>query len=350
MDSILHPLVFLNISDHYTRANINNTITPNNTLGGCLMGTRTGSKTEIFTSFELKIEDNKVDSGLLLEREEQIRTCYKEYSLLGWYFVAKQPTDATLAIHKSLCDITKRELLCLMFDQEQTREEKQFTLYQVINDEFHPLSYATESLDAERVAIEAITHNYTDTDQKPAVLFHQHIDSLKSVLQILREHLGVIRKFLVQEKEKIGKPGETPNFEILRQVGGIIKSVPTSFDMGKEIIQTPPPSSSSCSSFTSPILSQLSDSSMSQAFLSEYTESAVIIALARLYPLLSSFKKDTADYQRFEEKRMRMRQTMDDHPPMHSFFDGFSFFRSTRRGRSFNRHGPSFNRFPNFFF
>ena len=66
LDVSLHPLVIVNISDHYTRSKVRNN---EERVFGCLMGKQEGRKVEIFNSFELVCEDSsKFDLQFLEER------------------------------------------------------------------------------------------------------------------------------------------------------------------------------------------------------------------------------------------------------------------------------------------
>ena len=111
------------------------------------------------------------------------------------------------------------------------------------------------------------------------------------------------------------------NYEILRQISGLIKSVPRSFDFRKALVSAPPtaPTTSTTSSsssepqvaeLSSPILSELAQSKLSQAYLSEYTEAAIIIALARMYPLLHEFQQKERAFGEVDRKCFRIRQTL----------------------------------------
>ena len=131
MESVIHPLVFLNISNHFTHASMNKQLRADTLLAGCLMGTKIGRRTELFTSFEIKIEDGRVNAPLLLQRASQLSECYSDYTVLGWYYLGSGPTAEALQIHKQISEITECTLLCLIFDEKQTQEEKQFTLYEL---------------------------------------------------------------------------------------------------------------------------------------------------------------------------------------------------------------------------
>ena len=131
MESVIHPLVFLNISNHFTHARVNKQIEPNKLLCGCLLGTRIGRRTELFTSFELKLDHDIVDRTLLLERAAQFYESYTDYTVLGWYFIGSQITPQVLTIHKQVAAITECSLVCVMFDEQQTTADKQFVLFEI---------------------------------------------------------------------------------------------------------------------------------------------------------------------------------------------------------------------------
>ena len=131
MDHVIHPLVFLNISDHFTRARINGNLTSTTILCGCLMGTQVHTKVEVFTSFECRVDDDHVNLELLSQRRDQIKECYPDYTVVGFYFVGQEVSGQALSLFHQVAKHEERKLVCLMFDEKQTREEKQFTLYDV---------------------------------------------------------------------------------------------------------------------------------------------------------------------------------------------------------------------------
>lgn len=67
LDVSLHPLVILNISDHYTRSKVR---TGQERVFGALMGQLSGRKVEIFNSFELVCEENTFDLDFLKQKTE----------------------------------------------------------------------------------------------------------------------------------------------------------------------------------------------------------------------------------------------------------------------------------------
>ena len=150
METIIHPLVFLNISDHYTRSTFtdkSSSETPEQFSAGVLMGTQIGRKSEVFTSFEVKMNDShsmtdssiaKEDSGetgpvnkqFIQQRAAQIHECYSDYTILGWYLIG-EITPTAVEIHQQISKISERSLVCLVFSPKEESEEKQFVLYEL---------------------------------------------------------------------------------------------------------------------------------------------------------------------------------------------------------------------------
>lgn len=132
MEYIIHPLVFLNISDHFTLTAANNRLKENKLILGCLMGTHVGRRTEIFTSFEILEEGGKIDGELLSRRADQIHECYQNYNVLGWYMVKANKDIDIINLNNKITEYTNCKQICLIFDRSQKQEEKQFTLYDIV--------------------------------------------------------------------------------------------------------------------------------------------------------------------------------------------------------------------------
>lgn len=101
----LHPLVILNISDHWTRGRVQNN-SSNVRVIGALLGNQTGRDVEIFNSFELIYEyvDNKVtiDLTYLAAKQEQFKKVFPLYDFLGWYSTGSDVTASDIEVHKQV--------------------------------------------------------------------------------------------------------------------------------------------------------------------------------------------------------------------------------------------------------
>eukprot|EP00775_Hariotina_reticulata_P006237 gene6237-6474_t len=74
----LHPLVLINVSDHFTRLKANGVDgAPAPTVMGCLLGSQDGRTVDISNSFEIKCDESpengsfQIDNAFLLKKQEQ---------------------------------------------------------------------------------------------------------------------------------------------------------------------------------------------------------------------------------------------------------------------------------------
>lgn len=76
----LHPLVIINISDHFTRARVENNANPAPRVIGALLGVQNGRNIEISNSFELVYHNVDgavvVDTEYLKSKQEQCMSLY----------------------------------------------------------------------------------------------------------------------------------------------------------------------------------------------------------------------------------------------------------------------------------
>lgn len=84
---LLHPLVIINISDHATRARVENNGTHTRVIGA-LLGNQTGKTLEVSNSFELVTysSDNgeiSIDEAYLKSKLDQ---CYNFFQLPNFFF------------------------------------------------------------------------------------------------------------------------------------------------------------------------------------------------------------------------------------------------------------------------
>eukprot|EP00741_Cyanophora_paradoxa_P019767 tig00021168_g19078.t1 len=99
----LHPLVIINISDHYTRMRAMRG--PLRVIG-CLLGIQSGRNVEIFNSFELLYDEAdgfiQINSSFMRTKQEQYKKVFPNYDVLGWYSSGSEINYNTdLHIHKT---------------------------------------------------------------------------------------------------------------------------------------------------------------------------------------------------------------------------------------------------------
>ena len=133
----LHPLVIMNVSEHWTRLRaqegsdqlglhffslllvaLNDTIQTFDfrlTVYGALIGKQKGRNIEIMNSFELRFTCSGdrvfIDRDYYNAKEEQFKQVFSEMDFLGWYTTGETPNESDIRVHKQLCEINECPVL-----------------------------------------------------------------------------------------------------------------------------------------------------------------------------------------------------------------------------------------------
>jgi len=225
VDVKIHPLVIISISDHYTRikANLGKQV-----VMGCLMGIQSGRTLEIMTSFELVYERSadgiSVKSELLKEREQQMKEVYPDYDILGWYTTAPNLTADDKKIHRDLCELVENQLVAVTVDcmdiDKKDHKDLPITVFEpevcriivaprttlrfiqavVVEGRqmlaFRPVRYRVETLEPERIAVDAVARMASAGDDSVSSQMIAHLQSMKSAIKMLNSRITVLLNFL----------------------------------------------------------------------------------------------------------------------------------------------------------
>lgn len=126
----LHPLVIMNISEHWTRIRAQKKRKQQGkhyfyicfqesfllelfpyVVIGALIGKQKGRNIEVMNSFELKFE--VVDDEIIILRdyyntkELQYKQVFSDLDFLGWYTTGEAPIESDIKIHKQICQINE---------------------------------------------------------------------------------------------------------------------------------------------------------------------------------------------------------------------------------------------------
>eukprot|EP01102_Stenamoeba_stenopodia_P008075 TRINITY_DN2291_c0_g1_i1.p1 TRINITY_DN2291_c0_g1~~TRINITY_DN2291_c0_g1_i1.p1 ORF type:complete len:299 (-),score=49.64 TRINITY_DN2291_c0_g1_i1:125-1021(-) len=227
----LHPLVIINISDHFTRERVQKDVA-NPRVIGALFGVQTGREVEIMNSFELtyNIVDNAVilDTEFLNQRAEQFKIMYKTQEFLGWYSSGAAATDADLLVHKQVSQFNENPLYLVLDPLAATHsKEIPITIYEselhIINNNpelvFAKAQYKIETLDAERIAVDHIAHTQGSAETSKIV---PHLSGLHNAIKMLHVRIKIILNFLeATQKGQIPK-----DYGLLRQIASLTNQLP----------------------------------------------------------------------------------------------------------------------------
>ena len=108
----LHPLVIMNVSEHWTRIRAEDN--SNEQVIGALIGRQSGRNIEIMNSFELNFD--RIESDIIIDRdyyttkESQFKQVFPELDFLGWYSSGDAPNESDMKIHKQIIEINESPL------------------------------------------------------------------------------------------------------------------------------------------------------------------------------------------------------------------------------------------------
>ncbi|KAI3351120.1 hypothetical protein L3Q82_005687 [Scortum barcoo] len=161
----LHPLVILNISDHWIRIRSQEG-RPMQVIGA-LIGKQEGRNIEVMNSFELlshTIDDRvHIDKEYYYTKEEQFKQVFKDMEFLGWYTTGGPPDQSDIHIHKQVCEIIESPLF-LKLNPMTKHTDLPVSVYEsvidIISGEatmlFAELTYTLATEEAERIGVDHV--------------------------------------------------------------------------------------------------------------------------------------------------------------------------------------------------
>lgn len=227
----LHPLVIMNISEHWTRIRAQAGETWQ--VYGALIGKQKGRNIEVMNSFELKTE--LVGSDLIINRdyyntkENQYKQVFSELDFIGWYTTGECPTNRELKIHKQIAEINECPIMLQLNPMSRSVDQLPLKLYESVIDVmggeatmlFVPLTYTLATEEAERIGVDHVARMSTnETGEKSVVA--EHLVAQESAIKMLCTRIKVLLKY-VNEVET-GKL--QADQEILRDVYALSHRLP----------------------------------------------------------------------------------------------------------------------------
>ncbi|KAG5021157.1 hypothetical protein JHK87_017012 [Glycine soja] len=279
----LHPLVIVNISDHYTRvkSQMNPTHAPphtatnnNNANGGdgvvspplhprvygCVIGVQKGRTVEIFNSFELLYDPSthSLDRTFLEKKQELSKAlnilvsshcdfimfvdiadkcgqCDKKvfphFYILGWYSTGSDAEESDMHIHKALMDINESPVYVLL-NPSINHSQKDLPV-SIFESELHVIdgipqlifvrsSYTIETVEAERISVDHVAHLKPSDGGSAATQLAAHLTGTHSAIKMLHSRIKVLHHYLLAMQK-----GDVPcENSLLRQVSSLLRRLP----------------------------------------------------------------------------------------------------------------------------
>jgi COP9 signalosome complex subunit 6 len=247
----LHPLVLVNISDHYTRVKQQQRQQqPTMRAIGAFVGIQDGANVSVLDSMEVIVDPTTLVVNLELLRRKLALTVavFPRFEFLGWYLTGPVlPDQAMLVIQKQMQELNESPLVLIMDDSAisgagqaqpsgQTQKKKVLpitvyeTVMQRVNDQpvqtFVEVPVKVETTESERITVDHTATQKSSMGQTTSTL-DPHMAALKNAVQMLKGRITILRTFL--EMTKQGKIA--PDHELLREAEAICNQLPA-FDPG----------------------------------------------------------------------------------------------------------------------
>eukprot|EP01123_Difflugia_compressa_P013173 TRINITY_DN5961_c0_g1_i1.p1 TRINITY_DN5961_c0_g1~~TRINITY_DN5961_c0_g1_i1.p1 ORF type:complete len:291 (-),score=40.48 TRINITY_DN5961_c0_g1_i1:152-1024(-) len=226
MDVKLHPMVIVNLSDHYTREKVKGGASSKVRIYGLLLGQQSGRKVEISSSLEILVDDNKnIDHNFLKKRLSQFQRVFSHDEILGWYATGKSETY-DLGLHQQIEQYNESPLFLLLDPDNKASQNLPISLLEttvkIVDDKprivFTKVPFSIETTEAERIAIDHVANVSTGGRS----LLTSHLSTLQSAVKMLNTRVKIITRF-VQDTNA----GKIPRDEgLLRSINALCHLLP----------------------------------------------------------------------------------------------------------------------------
>jgi len=230
LNILVHPMVCVNISDHYTRAAL--AVVKGARVYGILLGKQTGRKVEIFNSSEMLIDAQEtIDAEYMTTRLEQYNRVFQGNVILGWYVgSATGILPGDLNLHQQMESfMVERTPLFLYLNPSSTQvkpRELPLSIYEShvkvtpagpqVN--FQPLPFGIETSEVERIAVDRVA-SVTRSGASPLA---SHLSTLQSAVSMLNSRIGVIKNYL----EAVKNGSLKADHALLRAISALCQQLP----------------------------------------------------------------------------------------------------------------------------
>ncbi|GAB5591265.1 Eukaryotic translation initiation factor 3 subunit F [Umbelopsis nana] len=235
----VHPLVLLNISDHYTRIKVQNPgRNAQEAVFGALLATQSGREIDIVNSFELlhsRDESNKVfiDKEYLAMKQEQLKQVFPQLDLMGWYALGPNPTSSDIQIHTQFFDINESPLFLQLNPNSLTNGNKELplgiyeSLIDIIDGQaqavFVRSQYKIATGEAERIAVDHASRPSMSADKNGAGgSLIPSLTTQRNAIEMLQIRIRILLEYL-----KDTEAGIIPvDHDIERQISSLCNRLP----------------------------------------------------------------------------------------------------------------------------
>lgn len=275
---ILHPLVVINVSDHYTRFTAmrmfperkpseDDEVAPRKLTDakgdprvvGILLGVQNGRTVEVCHSFELPANNSdagqiEIDMAFMEGRIQQYRQIFSDYNVVGWYCTGSEVSPEDLRLHTEVFSVLNEAPILLVVDPNACASEEEggkkevdpgssssdvkllgnsagvLTAYQmelrVVNDIpktiLAPVSHRYASEDSERIAVDHIMRHAVPGGGGGTSSTALHLWTLRRSVKMLNNRIELLVAFL----EAMASGQIEVDHSLLRSISGVCARLP----------------------------------------------------------------------------------------------------------------------------
>lgn len=226
----LHPLVIMNISEHWTRVKAQEGKPVQ--VYGALIGKQKGRNIEVMNSFELVTD--KVNDAVVVNmdyytvKEEQFKQVFSEMDFLGWYTTGGNPNTSDINVHKQIIQINESPIF-LKLNPLARHADLPVSMYESVIDLVNgeatmllvELQYTLATEEAERIGVDHVARvSIADSGEGSTVA--EQLVAQHSSIKMLHSRVKLILDYI-----KAVQAGEIPkNHDILREAYSVCYRLP----------------------------------------------------------------------------------------------------------------------------
>ena len=241
----LHPLVIINISDHFTRCSLN--VKTGGRVIGCLLGEQKGRVIHLTNTFEMIFksdsEEQSLDREHLSAKKDQYKTVFPDLEVIGWYSTGDKIQENDMQTHKLISEINESPVFLLLDPKiSEASRDLPIMLYEtelhviegVPSQIFVQAKYTVDSLEAERVAVDQVARIVPSGKASSSEQLSSHMTGMQNAIKMLRDRIAV-----VLETVKLMRDGKVAyDHELLREISSLVRRLPVGTDKIKDTLHS----------------------------------------------------------------------------------------------------------------
>ncbi|KAH8264073.1 hypothetical protein KR038_002217 [Drosophila bunnanda] len=227
----LHPLVIMNISEHWTRFRAQHG--EPRQVYGAIIGKQKGRNIEIMNSFELKTDvigdETVINKDYYNKKEQQYKQVFSDLDFIGWYTTGENPTADDIKIQKQIAAINECPILLQLNPLSRSVDQLPLKLFESLIDLvdgeatmlFVPLTYTLATEEAERIGVDHVARMTSNESGEKSVVA-EHLVAQDSAIKMLNTRIKIVLQYI--RDVEAGKL--RANQEILREAYALCHRLP----------------------------------------------------------------------------------------------------------------------------